>query len=233
MGAVATRRGVGAPRTSSLRKQGPIRRGPSFWHANRRPSHSPTSCGYGSLLSQGRQLGLQPSLRVQANNPSRRARKDGLLRRGACHRARVRATRWLLAMTWIQFRVLAARRTRGLPIIPALETKGAGNAGRSLRPQPCVQMKKAHKCRHHGHIGFTRHSPRNGFNKLPRALPGDQELFATVTGGIGVSGPTGPTSPSAGLTPTSRRQDHTSSPSASTPFVKGASASTASRRQRP
>src|SRR3979411_1441856 len=25
--------------------------------------------------------------------------KDGLLRRGACHRARIRATRWLLAMT--------------------------------------------------------------------------------------------------------------------------------------
>jgi hypothetical protein len=26
-------------------------------------------------------------------------RKNGLLRRGACHRARIRATRWLLAMT--------------------------------------------------------------------------------------------------------------------------------------
>jgi len=25
--------------------------------------------------------------------------KEGLLRRGACHRARIRATRWLLAMT--------------------------------------------------------------------------------------------------------------------------------------
>src|SRR5712672_3035307 len=30
---------------------------------------------------------------------SPRRRKNGLLRRGACHRARVRATRWLLAMT--------------------------------------------------------------------------------------------------------------------------------------
>jgi hypothetical protein len=29
-------------------------------------------------------------------------RKNGLLRRGACHRARIRATRWLLAMTaWL------------------------------------------------------------------------------------------------------------------------------------
>ena len=34
---------------------------------------------------------------------------------------------------------------------------------------------------------------------------------------------------SANLTPASRRQDHTTSPSASAPFVKGASASTASR----
>jgi len=33
----------------------------------------------------------------------------------------------------------------------------------------------------------------------------------------------------ADLTPASRRQDHTTSPSASTPFVKGASTSTASR----
>jgi hypothetical protein len=25
---------------------------------------------------------------------------------------------------------------------------------------------------HHGHTGITRHSPRNGFNSLFRALPG-------------------------------------------------------------
>jgi hypothetical protein len=72
---------------------------------------------------------------------------------------------------------------RVVHVASALETKGAGNAGRSTRPQPCVQMKKAHKCSHHGHIGFTRHSPRAGFNKLPRALPGDQGFVDTVTGG--------------------------------------------------
>jgi hypothetical protein len=32
-----------------------------------------------------------------------RLRRHGLLRRGACHRARIRATRWLLAMTTEQF----------------------------------------------------------------------------------------------------------------------------------
>jgi hypothetical protein len=72
-----------------------------------------------------------------------------------------------------------------------------------------MQNKKAYERSHHGHTGTTRHSPHNGFNRLLRALPGDQGFVDTVTGGIGVSSPTGPTSPPAGLTPTSRRQDHT------------------------
>jgi hypothetical protein len=40
--------------------------------------------------------------------------------------------------------------------------KGAGNAGRLMRPQPRVQSRK-HTSSHHGHTGITRHSPRNGF----------------------------------------------------------------------
>jgi hypothetical protein len=44
-------------------------------------------------------------------------------------------------------------------------------------------------------------------------------LFVTVAGGIA----------SANLTPASRRQDHTTSPSAPVPFVSSTSASTASR----
>ncbi len=44
--------------------------------------------------------------RLRRSNPWRRKRRDGLLR-GACHRARIRATRWL-AMTWIGRSVLAA-----------------------------------------------------------------------------------------------------------------------------
>src|ERR1700740_1077270 len=35
-----------------------------------------------------------------------------------------------LAMTWIHFRILAARCTRGLPKTSALKTEGVGNAGR-------------------------------------------------------------------------------------------------------
>jgi len=38
-----------------------------------------------------------------------------------------------------QLRILAARYARGLPEIPTLQSEGAGNAGRSARPQPRVQ----------------------------------------------------------------------------------------------
>jgi hypothetical protein len=111
----------------------------------------------------------------------------------------------------IHLRILAARCVRGLPGNPALKREGAGNTGRSLRPQPCAQNKKAHKCRHHGYSRETPGIPRTMVLTLLRALPGDQGFVDTVTGGIGVSGPTGPTSPPAGLTPTLRRQDHTTS----------------------
>src|SRR6201996_5375670 len=49
----------------------------------------------------------------------------------------------------------------------------------------------------------------------------------------GVSGPLGLTSPSANLTPASRRQDHTTSPSAGRAFVKGAACVHRIPRQRP
>src|SRR5258707_6324753 len=67
---------------------------------------------------------------------------------------------------------------------------------------------------------FTQHSPRNVFNGFLRALPGDRAFL--------------PPSPLRSLllknlTPASGRQDHTTLPSASAPFVIGASASTASR----
>ncbi len=61
---------------------------------------------------------------------------------------------------------------------------------------------------HHGHTGITRHSPRNGFNGLIRA-PRRPGFLATVVDGVA----------STDLTPASGRQDHTTSPSASVPFV--------------
>jgi hypothetical protein len=61
--------------------------------------------------------------------------------------------------------------------------------------------------------------PRAMVYGLYRALPGDRAFLVTVISGVA----------SANLTPASRRQDHTTSPSASVPFVSGTSASIASR----
>jgi hypothetical protein len=94
---------------------------------------------------------------------------------------------------------LAAPRARVLPETSRpVKSKGAGNAGRSLRPQPCVRNKKAHKHSHHGHTGNTRHSPRNGFNGFLRALLGDRACLPPssakvasrqLDASVGASGP--------------------------------------------
>src|SRR6202044_889130 len=67
---------------------------------------------------------------------------------------------------------------------------------------------------HHGHAGNVRHSPRNGFNGFLRNLPGDRALLS-------------PSPPRSlllkNLTPASRRQDHTTSPSAKSALVISAS----------
>src|SRR5260370_20432212 len=61
-------------------------------------------------------------------------------------------------------RDLAARCARVFAkTIRPKKTEGAGNAGCPMHPQPRVQNEKAHEHSHHGHTGFTRHSPRNGF----------------------------------------------------------------------
>jgi hypothetical protein len=128
----------------------------------------------------------------------------------------------LLAMTSGYTSTISPRKSREFcHEDPAQQTEGAGNAGRTMRPQPCVQNNKAHKRSHHGHTGITRHSPRNGFNGFLRTLPGDRAFL--------------PPSPRRNcvpqnLTPASGRQDHTTSPSASGALRRCApSASTASR----
>src|SRR6266516_4696394 len=76
---------------------------------------------------------------------------------------------------------------------------------RCARSLAC-EMNKAHEHSHHGHTGFTRHSPRNGFNGLLRALPGDQACLTPSSALLLTD-----------LTPASGRQNHTTSPSASAP----------------
>src|ERR1700731_48964 len=120
-----------------------------------------------------------------------------------------------------RLRDLAAGFARGLPeTFLSLQTEGEGNTGCALHPRSRVQ--KVHKINAHEHTGSAeaiRHSLRNGFNGLFRALPGDRAFL-----------PPSPALLSANLTPASGRQDHTSSPSASQRCSsKALPASTASR----
>jgi hypothetical protein len=99
-----------------------------------------------------------------------------------------------------------------------LQSEGAGNAGRSMRPQPRREIKNTTSVV----TTVTPVSPgipRAMVYGLFRALPGDRACLPPSSADLS----------SANLTPASGRQDHTSSPSASAPFVIGASASTASR----
>ena len=78
------------------------------------------------------------------------------------------------------------------------------------RTRSLVCKGRKHTSIRHRFAGITRHSLRNGFNGLLRALPGDRALL--------------PPSPLRSLllknlTPASGRQDHTASPSAAMSFV--------------
>jgi len=89
---------------------------------------------------------------------------------------------------------------------------------RCTRSLAC-KNKKAHEVVTTGSPGATRHSPRNGFNGLLRDLPGDRLDCHRRLADMAGPRPVGPTSPPQNLTPASRRQDHTTSPSATTSFV--------------
>ena len=62
---------------------------------------------------------------------------------------------------------------------------------------------KSTRAIHHRFTGTTRRFLRNGFNGFLRALPGDRACLSPSSAGM-----------PADLTPASRRQDHTTSPSA-------------------
>src|SRR5260370_36970183 len=101
-----------------------------------------------------------------------------------------------------------------------LQSEGAGNAGRPMRPiAACANVVVERTRVSQVTPEITQHSPRNGFNGFLRALPGDRALL-----------PPSLAECSANLTPASGCQDHTPSPSASVPFVNGTSTSTASHR---
>jgi hypothetical protein len=111
------------------------------------------------------------------------ARRNGLLR-GARHRARVRATRWLTMTVSVAFaprndvapisktrpRDLAARCVRAFAKNrPPVEIRGRRECRARDAPAASRAMKKAHERSHHGHTGTTRHSPRNGLRLTSRS----------------------------------------------------------------
>ena len=107
--------------------------------------------------------------------------KSGLLR-GACHRARIRATRWL-AMT--------ARCTFAFPRHHAPELclndppkRGRGATPRGERGMPGARCTRSRawcvvntRVSHHGYTGSPGIPARNGFNGFLRALLGDRAFL--------------------------------------------------------
>jgi hypothetical protein len=91
-----------------------------------------------------------------------------------------------------------------------LTSEGAGNAGRRCARSRACSVEST-RVSHHGHTGNTRHSPRNGLRLTPCSPRGPGSLAPVISG---IS--------SANLTPASGRQDHTSSPSASSASVSRA-----------
>jgi hypothetical protein len=86
----------------------------------------------------------------------------------------------------------------------SLEKQRAQGMPDARRVRSRVRSVESTRVSHHGRTGNTRHSPRNGFNGLLRALPGDRACL-----------PPSSADNSANLTPASGHQDHTTSPSAS------------------
>jgi hypothetical protein len=52
--------------------------------------------------------------------------------------------------------------------------------GAQPHPQPCVQSEERTQASHHRRGRYPRHSLRNGFNGVYRALPGVHDLLVTV-----------------------------------------------------
>jgi hypothetical protein len=105
-------------------------------------------------------------------------------------------------------RILAARCARSFA--RNLDPPNRGRRESRVSDAPAAAREGSTRVSHHEFTGSIRLSPRNGFNGLFRALPGDRALL-----------PPSLTDRSANLTPASGCQDHTTSPSAIAPFVKG------------
>jgi hypothetical protein len=117
-------------------------------------------------------------------------------------------------------------------ILRLRDQRAQGMPGARRARSLACENKKAHEHSHHGH---TRHSPRNGFNGLYRALPGDRAFLppsprkktsAKLDTSVGVSGPhdfavRGATSLVADIARVHRIPHPTSVTIAQTPLLRG------------
>ena len=142
----------------------------------------------------------QPSLRgaQRRSNPASNQAHDGLLR-GACHRARIRATRWL-AMTRRKFdsnvkqrihvHILAAGGARGLHVVvPQKREQGMPDA-RCTRGPVCKRQNE-NRTRAYRAAEAIRHSLRNGFTAYNALSPEYRAFLPPSPHGNRHSGPVG------------------------------------------
>jgi hypothetical protein len=119
---------------------------------------------------------------------------------------------FVAAMTLLDFQYTFAFPRRNTPelCMNFRPIEGAGNAGRPMRPQPRVRNKK------HTSVVTTVTPVSPG---IPRAMVLTVSFALSQVTGLSCHLRFADTS--ASLTPASGRQDHTTSPSASAPFVGG------------
>ncbi len=196
------------------------------WAHCPRPFRLTNAGGYGSLLSQGRRWGNKMS---DISTVIASAAKQSI---------------FLFAARWIASRSLSSGAHSRDPLARNDVDRVSGTAAFSRREAPealllSFAQRGRGECRAHDAPAVscaivvvertrvttsTPKSPgipaRNGFNGLLRALPGDRALLPPSPCGLKVlSSPVEPNEPPQDLTPASRRQDHTTSPSASCAVV--------------
>ena len=102
-------------------------------------------------------------------------------------------------------------------VLPSNQRAQGMPGARSARSLACSV--KNTRVSHHGHTGFTRHSPRNGFTAYFVLSPVTGLVCHRRQRNTECQKPGRADMPSVNLTPASGRQDHTTSPSALAPFV--------------
>jgi hypothetical protein len=124
-----------------------------------------------------------------------------------CNESNRRPVRRFQPASCTDARIPAAQIAPGFCKITSLSTEeGAGNAGCPSAPAALCARLESTQVSHHRFAETIRHSLRDDFNGFLRALPGDRAFLSPS--------PVQCVSIVTKLTPASRRQDHTTSPSA-------------------